>query len=180
MMRFAAPMVSFLGSPSVVAYIAAFGAFTEASYSTPQSQKKALGHLAYVLQGAAALTKLEPYHAKISYDGGEIEDDFLYGSMSNSTSVAGIMRLPEKLVGLGDGMSELMLIRYPETVDGLADIGAKILSQRYDSKYISILHTRKASISFEKEVAWTRDGEDGGKTREIELYNYPHALRFIF
>jgi len=38
------------------AYIAAFGAFTEASYATPQSQKKALGHLAYVLQGAASLT----------------------------------------------------------------------------------------------------------------------------
>lgn len=168
------------GKESIFAYIAAFGAFTEASYSTPQSQKKTLGHLAYLLQGAASLTKLESYHAVVEYDGGVIEDDFLYGSMSNSTSMAGILRLPEQLVSLGDGISELMLIRSPETIDGLADIGAKLLSQRFDSKYISILHTKKARLKFDREVAWTRDGEDGGKLQEIELYNYPSALRFIF
>ena len=39
------------GNSEYFAYIAAFGAFTEVSYSTPQDQKKALGHLASVLQG---------------------------------------------------------------------------------------------------------------------------------
>ena len=168
------------GEDSYFAYIAAFGAFTEASYATPQSQKKALGHLAYVLQGAASITKLEPISARIEHDGGVVEERFLYGSMSNSTSVAGIMRLPGKLVGLGDGMSELLLIKYPDTVDGLAEIAANILAQRFDSRYISILHTCSASFSFEKEVGWTRDGEDGGKFKDIQLRNYPHALKFIF
>lgn len=32
-------------------YIAAFGAFTETSYATPQEIKNALGHLAYILEG---------------------------------------------------------------------------------------------------------------------------------
>ena len=39
------------GDHEYFAYIAAFGAFTEVSYATPQDQKRALGHLAYVLQG---------------------------------------------------------------------------------------------------------------------------------
>jgi len=168
------------GEGQYFAYIAAFGAFTEASYATPQSQKKALGHLAYVLQGAASLTKLEAIETRIEYDGGVLEDRYIYGSMSNSTSVAGMLRLPEKLVGLGDGMSELFLVRYPDTVDGLADIATALLTQSYDSKYVSFLHTKKAKFSFAKEVAWTRDGEDGGKHLEVELTNYAHALNFIF
>ena len=168
------------GADQYFAYIAAFGAFTEASYATPQSQKKALGHLAYILQGAASLTKLEAIETRIEYDGGVLEDRYIYGSMSNSTSVAGMLRLPERLVGLGDGVSELFLVRYPDTVDGFADIATALLTQSYDSKYVSFLHTKKARFSFAKEVAWTRDGEDGGKHTEVELTNYGHALNFIF
>ena len=168
------------GEGQYFAYIAAFGAFTEASYATPQSQKKALGHLAYVLQGAASLTKLEAIETRIEYDGGVLEDRYIYGSMSNSTSVAGMLRLPERLVGLGDGVSELFLVRYPDTVDGLADIATALLTQSYDSKYVSFLHTKRAKFTFSKEVAWTRDGEDGGKHREVELTNFGHALNFIF
>lgn len=168
------------GAEQYFAYIAAFGAFTEASYATPQSQKKALGHMAYVLQGAASLARIEPIEARIEYDGGVIEDRFLYGSMSNSTSVAGMLRLPERLVGLGDGMSELFLVKYPDSVEGLTDIATAFISQSFESNYVSFLHTTRAKFSFEKDVAWTRDGEDGGATREIELINYPHALNFIF
>ena len=43
-------------------YIAAFGAFTEVSYSTPQESKRALGHLAYVLEGMASLPKITTEH----------------------------------------------------------------------------------------------------------------------
>ena len=168
------------GADKYFAYIAAFGAFTEASYATPQSQKKMLGHLAYVLQGAASLAKIEPIEARIEYDGGVIEDRFLYGSMSNSTSIAGMFRLPQNKVGLGDGMSELFLVRYPDTVEGLTDIATAFITQEYESKYVSFFHTQRAKFTFTKDFAWTRDGEDGGETREIELTNYGRALEFIF
>ena len=168
------------GKDKYFAYIAAFGAFTEASYATPQSQKKALGHVAYVLQGAASLAKIEPIDARIEYDGGVIEDRFLYGSMSNSTSIAGMFRLPQNKVGLGDSVSELFLVRYPDSVEGLTDIATAFITQSYNSKYVSFLHTKRAKFSFAKDVAWTRDGEDGGLIREIELTNYGRALEFIF
>ena len=168
------------GEEGYFAYIAAFGAFTEVSYTTPQNQKKALGHLAYVLQGAAQLPYLESYKARVEYDGGSFEGNLLYGSLSNSTSVAGMLHFKEELVGLGDGMSELVLVKDPGSVEGFGDLVASVLSQRYDSEHLLILHTQKARFLFEKPVAWTRDGEEGGRHQELTLCNYAAPIQFIF
>lgn len=168
------------GDREYFAYIAAFGAFTEVSYATPQSQKKVLGHLAYVLQGAMALPKIESYKTRVEYDGGVIEGDFLYGSVSNSTSVAGIVHLRDDLVCLGDGYSELVLVRNPGNLAEFRNIVDSVLYQKYDSEDLLILHTKRAKFSFEKPVAWTRDGEAGGEYQEIKLKNYQCPLQFIF
>jgi len=168
------------GKDEYFAYIAAFGAFTEVSYATPQNQKKMLGHLAYVLQGALQLPKIESYKTRVEYDGGVIEANLVYGGMSNSTSVAGILRLKEELVSLGDGMSELALVKYPGSVEGLNDILTSVITKRYDSDNLMIIHTKHAKFTFEKPVAWTRDGESGGSYQEIDLYNYKSPIQFIF
>ena len=168
------------GEGEYFAYIAAFGAFTEVSYATPQNQKKALGHLAYVLQGAAALPRLESYHTVVEYDEGTVEADLVYGSMSNSTSVAGIVRLKEDMVSLGDGLSELVLVKDPGSVLALGELADSVLSQRFDSDKLIILHTRRARFTFDKPVAWTRDGEAGGEHRTVELCNYKAPVKLIF
>ena len=162
------------------AYIAGFGAFTDVSYATPQDQKKALGHLAYVLQGMASLAKLESYHVVVEHDGGVIEDDLVYGSLNNSTSVGGVVRFSDEMVSIGDGMSELVLVKDPKTVEGFGDLVGSVLSQSYDSEKLIILHTRKARFTFEKPVAWTRDGEAGGEHTVVELCNYHAPIEFIF
>ncbi len=168
------------GKDAYFAYIAAFGAFTEVSYATPQDQKKLLGHLAYVLQGAAQLAKIETIHTRVEYDDGVVEGDFFYGSMSNSTSVAGIVRLKDTMVSLGDGLSELVLVKDPGSVEGFGDLVSSVLSQRFDSEYIIILHTRRARFTFDKPVAWTRDGEAGGEHTCVELCNYHAPVKLIF
>lgn len=172
--------VGLFGEDKTFAYIAAFGAFTQVSYATPQSQKKALGHLAYVLQGAAQLPKLESYWTRVEYDGGVLEADLVYGSMSNSTSVAGIVHLPETLVSLGDGISELVLVKNPGGLDQLGELAASVLTQRYDSDRLVILHTRRARFIFDRPVAWTRDGEAGGEYRDIVLSNVKAPIQIIF
>lgn len=168
------------GHDAYFAYIAAFGAFTEVSYETPQEQKKALGHLAYVLQGARQLTKIESIPTHIEYDDGVIDADLLYGSMSNSTSVAGIVKLKEDMVCLGDGMSELVLVKHTANLARIGEIIDSVFSQRYDSDDLIILHTKRAKFTFEKPVAWTRDGEAGGEYTEIELRNYRCPVKLIF
>lgn len=168
------------GDKDYFAYIAAFGAFTEVSYATPQNQKKMLGQLAYVLQGAMSLPKIEVYPTRVEYDDGVVEADLVYGSMSNSTSVAGIVRLPEEMVSLGDGLSELVLVRDPKDLMTLSEMADSVLSRRFDSDKILILHTRKARFHFEKPVPWTRDGEDGGSHQDIELRNCHAPIQLIF
>lgn len=168
------------GDQGYFAYIAAFGAFTEVSYATPQTQKKALGHLAYVLQGMASLPHIESIQTRVEYDSGVVEGKLLYGSMSNSTSVAGIVKLPGEMVCLGDGMSELVLVREPAYITGIGEIVDSVLSQRFDSSDLLILHTKRAKFTFEKPVAWTRDGESGGEYTEIELTNYEAPIQLVF
>ena len=168
------------GRDQYFAYIAAFGAFTEVSYATPQDQKKVLGHLAYVLQGMQTLGKIESIHTRVDYDGGSFEGDLLYGSLSNSTSVAGIVRLPEEMVSLGDGVSELVLVKDPGSVAAFAELVNSVLSERFDSDKLLILHTTKARFRFDKPVAWTRDGEAGGAVTDITLCNHPRPVQLIF
>ena len=168
------------GDGQYFSYIAAFGAFTEVSYNTPQNQKKVLGHLAYVLQGAAALPRIEVYPTRVEYDDGVVEANLVYGSMSNSTSVAGIVRLQEEMVSLGDGLSELVLVKDPGNVLALGELAESVLSRRFDNDNLLILHTRKARFVFQKPVPWTRDGEDGGSHQDITLCNYKAPIRLIF
>ena len=168
------------GEKDYFAYIAAFGAFTEVSYATPQDQKKMLGHLAYVLQGMQQLPKIEPIHTVVEYDGGVFEGNLLYGSVSNSTSVAGIVRLPEAMVSLGDGVSELVLVRDPGNVASFAELVSSVLSERFDSEKLLILHTKKASFHFDTPIAWTRDGEAGGAYTDIEVRNIQCPVKLIF
>jgi diacylglycerol kinase family enzyme len=168
------------GDSDYFAYIAAFGAFTEVSYATPQEQKRRLGHLAYVLQGAMQLAKIESYRARVEYDDGVVEGEFLYGSMSNSTSVAGIVHLRDDLVCLGDGYSELVLVKNPGNILELQRIVDGLLRQNYEDDNLVIVHTKRARFTFEKPVAWTRDGESGGEYQEIEICNHHCPIQLIF
>ena len=168
------------GEKDYFAYIAAFGAFTEVSYATPQDQKKMLGHLAYVLQGMQQLPKIEPIHTIVEYDDGVFEGNLLYGSVSNSTSVAGIVRLPEAMVSLGDGVSELVLVRDPGSIAAFAEVVNSVLTERFDSDKLLILHTKKARFRFNTPVAWTRDGESGGAYTDIEVRNIHCPVKLIF
>ena len=70
-------------------YIAAFGLFTDVSYETKQSMKNVLGHLAYILEGTKRIFNIPSYRIKVTHDGETIEDEFIYGMVTNSRSVGG-------------------------------------------------------------------------------------------
>ncbi len=162
------------------AYIAGFGAFTDVSYTTPQDQKNALGHLAYVLQGLASLPNIESHHCLVEWDDGSFEGELIYGSLSNSTSVGGFVHFQEHMVSLSDGLSELVLVKNPKQPGDLADLAASVLTQRFDSDMMIIAHTRRAVFRFDKPVAWTRDGEPGGLWQDVTLENLQAPVQLIF
>lgn len=160
-------------------YIAAFGAFTGVSYNTPQSAKRALGHLAYVIDGLASMPMIKPRHTIIEFDGGTIEGDFIFGGVTNSTTIAGFVKLDRKDVDLGDGLFEVILVRNPVNSMELGTIISSILNKTYDSENVLLLHTSKIKFHFDEEVGWTKDGEYGGAHKDLEITNCHHALRIM-
>lgn len=160
-------------------YVAAFGAFTEVSYGTPQKLKRKLGEAAYLIGAVKSLRSLKSRRVRIEYDGGTIEGDFLYGSVSNSYSVAGLVDLPRDMIDLGDGAHELILLSRPRHMAQLAPLAAKVLRGNFDSEYIKILRTQSAVFSFESPEGFTFDGENGGSFERIEFSTCPQAVRIL-
>ena len=166
--------VGSFGDSAYFAYIAAFGAFTDVSYETPQNIKHTLGHMAYMLEGMRSLTRLSPVVATVVYDDGIITDEFVFGGVTNSTSIAGIFKLNRDVVELGDGLFEVILIKNPQSLADMNDIVGGILSQN-----IIVLHSSAVRFRFDTPAAWTRDGENGGEFRDLKLVNHHAAIRFI-
>ena len=167
------------GQDSFFTYIAAFGAFTEVSYATPQEAKQALGHLAYMLEGLRSLNHLNHYHAIVEYDGGGVQDDFIFGAVTNSTSIAGLLRLDENRVNLADGMFELLLVKTPQNLLDLNSIITAVLSHNFSAPNVLFLRSKEVRILFDEPVAWTRDGEDGGSHRDVLIFNRHPGVELI-
>ena len=92
-----------------------------------------------------------------------------------------MIKFTDSMVQLGDGLSELVLVKDPGNMEGVGDILSAVLTQTYEeSENLLIVHTKKASFHFEKPVAWTRDGEAGGEFTDVELCNYNAPVRIIF
>ena len=161
-------------------YVAAFGAFTEVSYATPQEAKKQLGEAAYLLGAVKSLSTLKSRHVTVEYDDGCIDGEFLYGSMSNSYSVAGLIDLPRDEIKLGDGLHELVLVKKLPNAAAMATLAAKVLSHDLSSEYIIIKHTKKARFFFDEPETWTFDGENGGAHSDICFENCPQAIALIY
>ena len=112
-------------------YVAAFGLFADTSYSTPQELKNLLGHLAYVLKGASELASHKRYRLKVDYDGGQLEGEYLYGMVSNTISVGGVIGLPAGEVQLDDGRLEALLVEAPKNIAQLNAVVRALARQEY-------------------------------------------------
>jgi len=160
-------------------YIAAFGAFTGVSYSTPQSAKRSLGHFAYVLGGLADVTAIKPRRTVVEYDGQTLEGEFIFGGVTNSTSVAGLIKINSGRVDLADGLFEIILVKQPIVLVDFLDIMSSLTVQTYDGDNVQMLHASNVKFYFEEEVAWTIDGENGGKHKKVEITNCHKAVEIV-
>ena len=157
------------------AYVAAFGLFTNVSYETDQDLKNILGHVAYVLEGMKQLFEVKSYHLKVTSDELTVENDFIYGMISNSRSVGGFKNLT-KDVDMNDGLFEVTLIVQPKNPLEMQEIVRNLLNMEDNSDLIYSFKARKLTVEAEEEVAWTLDGEYGGSPRLVEIENLQQAL----
>ena len=161
-------------------YIASFGAFTRASYATPQNTKNTLGHLAYILEGIKDISTIRPYHLKIESEGQVFEDDYIFGAVSNSTSLGGVLTLNPDVVDMNDGLLELLLIKYPRTAAELNDCIRSLQEQKYNATGMVTLHsTAKLIVYADPNMEWTLDGEREEGHLSVEISNLRDAIRLI-
>ena len=160
-------------------YIASFGAFTKVSYATPQSAKNALGHLAYVLEGAKSIGTIKPSRLRLEFDGETIEDDFLFGAVSNSTSAGGVRKYPKNAVDLNDGLFELLLIRNPKNPVMLSNTVIALSTKTFEDPNILLFHAGSFKLKSDKPLEWTIDGEFGGEHSELTIDNIRGAVKIV-
>lgn len=167
----------FCGRPYI--YVAAFGAFTEASYATPQPMKQSLGWSAYIFEGLKSLPAIRPIRMRIEYDGGAVEGGFLYGMISNTRRVGGFDLRMKEDISPSDGLTELILIRQPDNPADNGKMLGAVLTQDTSSEYIVFAHTKSLRFEAEEPVPWTIDGESGGEVRNGEIAVMEHAVELF-
>ena len=160
-------------------YVASFGAFTKVSYATPQSIKNALGHTAYVLEGITELSQIHKEHVRMELDGEIVEDDFIFGAISNSTSVGGVLNLNPAQVNMSDGKLEVLLVRVPRDLIELAECIKAVQSQKFECSVITFRSAEKIKVFCNPLMPWTLDGEREEGHIHVDVENVHLAIRLI-
>ena len=161
-------------------YIASFGAFTKTAYSTPQNFKNAFGHLAYILEGIKDISAIQREHLRIEANGRVYEDDYIFGAISNATSVGGgVLMLDSDTVDLNDGLLEALLIRYPRNPKELSECILSLQSQNYDTDMVRFFSMKEAVIYADPKMDWTLDGEREPGHEMVVVKNIPDAISMM-
>ena len=135
--------------------------------------------MAELVGGMEKLRDIKSYHMKITTQDTVIEDDFLYGMITNSVSVGGFKGITGKYVDLSDGMFEVTLVKVPRSLDELNQTLAALAQRDIDTAQMYCFKTSWLKVETEEEVAWTLDGEFGGRHTEIVIENQKQALHIM-
>lgn len=171
--------VGVINSLNHFAYIATFGAFTKVAYSTPQWLKNKFGHLAYFIDGIKRIVDVKSYKVQITSDEFNEEDDYVFGCVTNTRIVAGMFKIKSSDVCFNDGLFEVILIKNPRNPIELRRILYGLINQEYDERYVKFFHTSHITFLFDKEAAWSVDGEYAGKYINVDVKNLNNAIKYI-
>lgn len=160
-------------------YSAAFGALTDVSYNTSQDFKNIFGYFAYVLEGLKDIWNITPCHIQIRADGAVYEDDYLFGVISNSKSIGGIMKLRDEDVSMHDGMFEVILIRQPQNPAMLSNILHGIVTSDFSGSPFVYFKASDIEICTQDAFNWALDGERAEGSGTIRIRNLHHAVKLL-
>jgi len=161
-------------------YVACFGMFSDVSYMTSQLQKNQIGRLACFFEAVKRMRRIPSHRVRIEYDGGAIEDEFAFCSITNTQRIGGgIIHFPASDTLLDDGLFEMLLIKKPSGLPALARVISQLYHRRYDSQSVYLLHTSSARLRCDIPIQWTLDGENGGAHREVRIENRRHGINII-
>ena len=139
--------------------------------------KNILGHLAYVLSGIQELPQIRNIPMALELDDQVLDGEYLFGAVSNSTSVGGVFTLDPRRVDLRDGKFEVILVRMPKDMVELATCITAIQNQTYDCAAITFRSVSSLEFRQDPPVDWTLDGERAEGSEVIRIENLNRAMR---
>ncbi len=160
-------------------YVASFGAFTAASYSTAQDVKNLLGHAAYVFEGIKDLSSIQPQYMKFVTEKKIYEGEYVFGAIANSKSFGGIVKLKDELVSLNDGLFEVLLVKMPKTLADLNTIINSLTTSNFDNNRFEFFKTSKLTVIPDLATAWSLDGEYMRTEGAVMVENLHGAINFV-
>ena len=146
----------------IFVYVASFGAFTRTSYTASQDVKNALGHFGYLLESLRDLDTLRPYKVRITADGETLDGEYLFGAVANSTSIAGMMKLP-----------------HPQNAAELQNLIWALLNQQYNSGGLIFRHVSALHVETDEDLPWSLDGEYEPSQPTVDIINCQRALTML-
>ncbi len=116
---------------------------------------------------------------RVECNGEVVEGEFIYGMITNSTSVGGFKNMTGTNVNLDDGLFEVTLIKKPKNPIELNEILASLSNRKDDTELVYSTKTREICITSEEPIAWTMDGEYGGEHTEVFIKNEQKAVTIM-
>lgn len=159
-------------------YVAAFGAFTNVSYETPQATKNLLGKTAYFMEGVTQLNSIKSIHARVTEDGDSWEQDCVLGMVTNARSIGGMKLLKKSRIRLDDGYFDGFFVQTPKNPIEM-NLVMNFLLTGEPNQQIHMIHCHQVEIETDEEVAYTLDGENGGIHRHVMITNHKQAVTFF-
>lgn len=156
-------------------YVVAAGAFTSATYTTRQEEKRALGLLAYGMEGIRKNMRFRVFPVKIGNEAAPIETECVLTLVMNGKCVAGW-----KMNGEGsmrDGVLEGAVIRQKTRPNLYNKVHALfvlvrlfVFGYRFKERNLVRFGGNKLHIEAPDDVIWNYDGEKGASGNiDIEL-----------
>lgn len=162
-------------------YVASFGIFTQTSYNTPQRVKNVLGgRLSYFISALLELGRIKSYQMRVETNGKCYEGDFIFGAVTNSTSLGGVLKYDPKVVNVSDGLLEMLLIHKPQNPVQLFSVLKSLITGNFaDTPYIEFDRSDRFTIYPKSKSDWSLDGEFAYTSGSSEIRCLKKKIRFI-
>ena len=156
--------------------IAAFGVFSDLSYTTPQYLKNLLGLAGYVIDGIKDLSTGRPQQLRLRADGKVYEGSYIFGAVCNASGIGELMDVPMEA---DDGEMNVLLIRMPENFLEQQLILHALQNKEYDSPYFDCFKASSLVLECDAPMDWALDGEHAILEEKTEIRCLRQRLQMV-
>ena len=145
-------------------YVAAAGAFTSVTYSTPQKRKRKFGWLAYAFEALKTSMKFSSFPVKITCGERTLQTDCVLILVMSGRTVAGFS--VNARASMQDGILEVAVVKKKTQKRGRVSAFFSIIhlflfGRRVPKKSLEFLSGSEITVETQDSLVWDFDGEKG-------------------